>query len=141
MKGFTSFNLQNYIKSHHDSIKTSTLPKEILLNHLSTQVYTNKISKLVPMAMEGDGDSNHSGCNLTDPAEPPTTLTDTCQRFRVRIVVASGSCSSLVFVVVVVAAGLAVWFGFIVGGCARRCGVVHSPSLFTCWVEVVSGAG
>jgi hypothetical protein len=61
--------------------------------------------------MEGDGDSNHSGCNLTDPAEPPTTLTDTCQRFRVRIVVG--------------AEGL--WFVFIVGvrvrgrcrGCSR----------------------
>ena len=55
---------------------------------------------------------------------------------------ASGSCSSSVFVfVVVVAAVLAVWFGFVVGGCARRCGVVHPPSSFTCWVEVVSGAG
>jgi len=48
---------------------------------------------------------------------------------------ASGSCSSSMFVfVVVVAAGLTVWFGFVVGGCARRCGVVHSLLLFTCWV-------
>ena len=75
------------------------------------------------MAKEGDVDSNHRGCNLTDPAEPPTTLTNVgaCMFMYV-----AGAGGHFVFTVVVVA-GV---------GCAHWCGVVCC----LCWVGVVSGA-
>ena len=48
------------------------------------------------MATEGDGDSNHRGCNLTDPAEPPTTLTNASACMFMYVAGAGGiSCSQL----------------------------------------------
>ena len=75
------------------------------------------------MATEGDWDSNHRGCNLTDPAEPPTTLTNASACVFMYITGAGGI---FVFAVVVVASV----------GRAHRCGVV----CHLCWVGVVSGA-